>query len=183
VYVFPGGDVVIEQSVPVIRGDKLAAARISASLSIEQLANMVCMSTRQIEQLENGKTDAFYSPMVKVTAAKRVSRCLGVEIEECLFFSDIDGICVENELNATNFASNLHAHISPHQSIFGGTKTRSILLSSLLFTISLAVFYATFNHLFLTNSRGGDVMEAQQAESTQAPKPTLNSELIKDSTH
>lgn len=173
----------IEQSVPAIRGDKLAAARISANLSIEQLANKVCMSARQIEQLENGKEGAFYSPMVKVAAAKRVSRCLGLEIEECLFFPDFDGLDVKNELNVTNFDGHLRAHISPHKSIFRGAKIRSILFSSLLLMISLAVLYATFNQQLLTNSRGGDVMEVQQSESTQVPKPTLNNELIKDSTH
>lgn len=43
---------------------------------------MACLSTRQIEQIENGETSSFYSTHIKVTAAKKVARLLQLSDED-----------------------------------------------------------------------------------------------------
>ena len=51
-------------------------AREQLGLSTKDLGGMACLSTRQIEQIENGETSSFYGAQVKVTAAKKVAKLL-----------------------------------------------------------------------------------------------------------
>jgi len=43
---------------------------------------MACLSTRQIEQIENGETSSFYGSQIKVTAAKKVAKLLQLSDED-----------------------------------------------------------------------------------------------------
>jgi len=45
-------------------------------MSVEELAHLACLSKKQIQQIENGQSSAFYSPTVKFTAAKKVAKLI-----------------------------------------------------------------------------------------------------------
>ncbi|MBU3620934.1 helix-turn-helix domain-containing protein [Polynucleobacter sp. CS-Odin-A6] len=66
----------IHSKPPEIRKEAFIKARESLGLSTKVLGGMACLSTRQIEQIENGGTSSFYSEQIKVTAAKKVARLL-----------------------------------------------------------------------------------------------------------
>jgi len=68
--------------LPEICGDALTRAREKFGLSIKELAARACLSTRQIQQLENGEQSSFYSAKIKVTAAKKVASLLGLTDDE-----------------------------------------------------------------------------------------------------
>lgn len=62
-----------------IRGDRLKNERISKSLREDALARSVCLSVKNIREIENSESfDSFYSFSVKVTAAKRIGKFLGL---------------------------------------------------------------------------------------------------------
>jgi transcriptional regulator with XRE-family HTH domain len=64
-----------------IRKEAFTAARISAGLSTKDLGALACLSTRQIEQIENGESSSFYGSQVKYTAAKKVAKLLKLSEE------------------------------------------------------------------------------------------------------
>jgi DNA-binding XRE family transcriptional regulator len=65
--------------------DKIKAARVHNGLRVEHLAQAVCLSTKNIVEIEESETyNSFYSYPVKVTAAKRVGRYLGLNESEFL---------------------------------------------------------------------------------------------------
>jgi hypothetical protein len=54
-------------------------------MRVEYLAHAVCLSPKNILEIEESDTiDSFYSYPVKVTAAKRVGRYLGLDDSEFL---------------------------------------------------------------------------------------------------
>ena len=72
--------------VPEIRKEAFIKARENLSLSSKELGGMACLSTRQIEQIENGETSSFYSAQIKATAAKKVAKLLKLSDEEAFDF-------------------------------------------------------------------------------------------------
>lgn len=65
-------------------------ARNKLNLSIEELAQMACLSTHQIKQIEGGGQSAFYSPEIKITAAKKVAHLLGMKEEDAFISDDLE---------------------------------------------------------------------------------------------
>ena len=72
--------------LPDIRREAFIKAREKRSLSTKELGGMACLSTRQIEQIENGETSSFYSAQIKATAAKKVAKLLKLSDEEAFDF-------------------------------------------------------------------------------------------------
>lgn len=72
--------------LPEIRKEAFIKAREKLSLSTKDLGGMACLSTRQIEQIENGETSSFYGTQIKVTAAKKVAKLLNLSDEEAFDF-------------------------------------------------------------------------------------------------
>jgi transcriptional regulator with XRE-family HTH domain len=72
--------------LPDIRREAFIKAREKRSLSTKELGGMACLSTRQIEQIENGETSSFYSAQIKATAAKKVAKLLKLSDQEAFDF-------------------------------------------------------------------------------------------------
>jgi transcriptional regulator with XRE-family HTH domain len=68
--------------LPEIKKDAFTKARESLGLSAKDLSVMACLSVRQIEQIENGETSAFYGPQIKHTAAKKVAGILKLKEDD-----------------------------------------------------------------------------------------------------
>ncbi|QWE01045.1 hypothetical protein FD967_03085 [Polynucleobacter sp. JS-Mosq-20-D10] len=73
-------------NLPDIRQEAFIKAREKLSLTTKDLGGMACLSTRQIEQIENGGTSSFYSAQIKATAAKKVAKLLQLSDEEAFDF-------------------------------------------------------------------------------------------------
>lgn len=65
-----------------IRAQAFIDAREKRGLSVEELASLACLSKKQIQQIENGQTDAFYSPFIKYTAAKKIASLIQLSEQE-----------------------------------------------------------------------------------------------------
>ncbi len=72
-----------------IRNEAFTKAREKLGLSIKDLASQACLSVRQIEQIENGEMSSFYGVQIKLTAAKKVARLLGLSEEEAINYGDL----------------------------------------------------------------------------------------------
>lgn len=68
--------------LPEIRKEVFTKAREKLGLSTKDLGGMACLSTRQIEQIENGEISSFYGAQIKVTAAKKVARLLQLDDQD-----------------------------------------------------------------------------------------------------
>jgi len=68
--------------LPEISKEAFIEAREKLGLSTKDLGAKVCLSARQIEQIENGETSSFYGAQIKVTAAKKVAKLLNLSDEE-----------------------------------------------------------------------------------------------------
>ena len=75
--------------LPEIRKEAFTKARESLGLSTKDLSGMTCLSVRQIEQIENGKSSSFYGTQVKVTAAKKVASLLKLQEEDAFELGDM----------------------------------------------------------------------------------------------
>ena len=73
--------------LPEICKDAFTKAREKLGLSTKDLGGMACLSTRQIEQIENGQMGAFYGVQIKLTAAKKVAKILGLSDEEAFEYA------------------------------------------------------------------------------------------------
>lgn len=75
----------LENYTIIIKGDRLKRARMDLSLREDALARKVCLSVKNIREIEESESCiSFYSYPVKVTAAKRVGRFLGLDESEFL---------------------------------------------------------------------------------------------------
>ena len=74
----------VSQSFPIILGEKIKHARENLGLSIDDLATQATLSKKQLEQIENGGEESFYSVAIKIVAAQKVARILGLEEDEYL---------------------------------------------------------------------------------------------------
>ena len=72
--------------LPDIRREAFIEAREKLSLSTKEIGGMACLSTRQIEQIENGETSSFYSAQIKATAAKKVAKLIKLSDEQAFDF-------------------------------------------------------------------------------------------------
>jgi len=68
-------------------------------LSIKDLASQACLSKNQIEQIENGEMSSFYGAQIKVTAAKKVAKLLGLREEDAFDHGEVAEL--EEEVAAT----------------------------------------------------------------------------------
>jgi DNA-binding XRE family transcriptional regulator len=75
-----------KQSAPEIRSEAFIAAREKCALSVEKLAHLACLSSKQIQQIENGQSSTFYSPAVKFTAAKKVAQLIQLDEKDAFDF-------------------------------------------------------------------------------------------------
>ena len=98
--------------LPKIRSNVFIEARENVGLSAKELANLACISTRQVQQIENGGTDSFYSSKIKVNAAKKVAVILNLNESECFEVLDnapTEGLAVKNG-NAEGQAKSVEKH-------------------------------------------------------------------------
>jgi len=72
----------MSQEELLINGDLLRLRREARGWVLNDMATRACMSVKQIRQLEEGGTSAFYSAAVKFTAAKKVGTLLGLSADE-----------------------------------------------------------------------------------------------------
>jgi len=72
----------MNQELPTINGELLRLRRETRGWALSDLATRACMSVKQIRQLEEGGSSAFYSETVKWTSAKKVGNLLGMQPEE-----------------------------------------------------------------------------------------------------
>ena len=75
-----------KQSSPEIRCAAFSAAREKRALSVEQLALLACLSKKQIQQIENGQSNSFYSPAIKLVAAKKVAKLIQLDEKDAFDF-------------------------------------------------------------------------------------------------
>jgi len=75
--------------LPEIRKEAFIEAREKLGLSTKDLGGQACLSARQIEQIENGETSSFYGAQIKVTAAKKVAKLLGLSEEDAFNHSEV----------------------------------------------------------------------------------------------
>ena len=75
-----------KQSPPEIRCAAFSAARERLALSVEQLALLACLSKKQIQQIENGQSNSFYSPAIKLVAAKKVAKLIQLDEKDAFDF-------------------------------------------------------------------------------------------------
>jgi transcriptional regulator with XRE-family HTH domain len=72
----------MSQQEHVINGELLRLRREERGWVLSDMALRSCMSVKQIRQLEEGGTSAFYSEAVKLTAAKKAASVLGLSEQE-----------------------------------------------------------------------------------------------------
>jgi len=80
--------VITKAKLPEIRKEAFTKARESLGLSTKDLSGLACLSTRQIEQIENGESSSFYGDQVKFTAAKKVAGLLKLKPEDAFDFGE-----------------------------------------------------------------------------------------------
>ena len=79
-----------------INGRAFQEARERLGISVKDLAKQSCFSVRQIEQIENGKSDAFYSLAIKANAAKKIAHLLKLSETEAFEFK-VDSLTLAAE--------------------------------------------------------------------------------------
>ena len=67
-----------------IDGQSVRLKRETMGWAMTDLATLACLSVKQIKQIEEGGTSAFYSENVKLTAARKVAALLQMS-EDQLF--------------------------------------------------------------------------------------------------
>ena len=55
-------------------------------MSVEQLALLACLSKKQIQQIENGQSSSFYSPTIKLVAARKVAKLIQLDEKDAFDF-------------------------------------------------------------------------------------------------
>lgn len=78
----------MSQEDRLINGELLRSRRETQGWAITDMASRACLSTKQVRQLEEGGTSAFYNESVKLTAAKKVGGLLGLSADE-VFVSSV----------------------------------------------------------------------------------------------
>ena len=95
-------------AISEINGRAFNEARERLGISLKELAKRSCFSVRQVEQIENGKSDAFYSLAIKVNAAKKIAQLLELSETEVFEFK-VDPAATEAEITPLDANSNTEA--------------------------------------------------------------------------
>ncbi len=75
-----------KQADQKIRGDVLRNARENMGLDREELAEVVCLKSWHISQMEDTEEHYFfYSPQLKIMAAKKIGKYLALEESSYLY--------------------------------------------------------------------------------------------------
>ena len=69
---------------PNILGDQLKEAREKAGFALQDIATKASLSKKQVQEIENGGVSFFYNPAIKLTAAKKVGKLLGLREDDFL---------------------------------------------------------------------------------------------------
>ncbi len=77
-----------------IDGQAVRLQRETLGWATTDLATLACLSTKQIKQIEEGGTSAFYSENVKLTAARKVAALL--QMTEAQLFGQVAAPVLEN---------------------------------------------------------------------------------------
>jgi transcriptional regulator with XRE-family HTH domain len=67
-----------------INGNLLRLQRESRGWTLNDMAHRSCLSIKQVQQLEEGGSESFYSEAVKLTAAKKVASLLGLSAAQAM---------------------------------------------------------------------------------------------------
>jgi cytoskeletal protein RodZ len=95
-----------------IDGQSVRLKRETLGLAVTDLATLACLSTKQIKQIEEGGTSAFYSENVKLTAARKIAALL--QMSEAQLFGQVPPAVLENTLVPEDFLESLPlANASP----------------------------------------------------------------------
>lgn len=113
--------------LPEIQKEAFTRAREKLGLTTKDLGGMACLSTRQIEQIENGETSTFYGAQVKVTAAKKVAKLLGLTEAEA-FYLEQTASPKELESKPVPLTEDVKAPVKPAKESKSKQKTASIQL-------------------------------------------------------
>ena len=105
--------------LPDVMGSALKLAREARKLERLELANLCCLSTKMILELEEGGMTSFYSFSLKINAAKRVGKLLNLDESDYLSYPQpivesgegveealSDGLVNEHGLEATSLEAN-----------------------------------------------------------------------------
>lgn len=92
----------LEQEIPEIFGTVLSEGRTAKNLSRSDLAGLLCLAPKHIEQLEEGGESAFFSKAHKVQVAKKVADHLGIPHEKILSIVSVpsSGQSADSEIKA-----------------------------------------------------------------------------------
>ncbi|MEI8296266.1 MAG: helix-turn-helix transcriptional regulator [Alphaproteobacteria bacterium] len=72
------------KKIPNILGDQLKEAREKAGLTLQDVATKASLSKKQVQEIENGGASLFYTVAIKLTAAKKVGKLLGLHDDDFL---------------------------------------------------------------------------------------------------
>ncbi|PIT76537.1 RodZ family helix-turn-helix domain-containing protein [Limnohabitans sp. B9-3] len=67
-----------------INGSLLRLQRETRGWTLSDMAHRSCLSLKQVQQLEEGGLESFYSEAVKLTAAKKVASLLGLSASQAV---------------------------------------------------------------------------------------------------
>ncbi len=76
-------------------------------MSVEQLALLACLSKKQIQQIENGQSSSFYSPTIKLVAAKKVAKLIQLDEKDAFDFGPQAELPLSQEGEFTQSESSL----------------------------------------------------------------------------
>jgi len=76
-------------------------------MSVEQLALLACLSKKQIQQIENGQSSSFYSPTIKLVAAKKVAKLIQLDEKDAFDFGPQAELPLSQESEFTQGESSL----------------------------------------------------------------------------
>ena len=68
----------LTNKTPNILGFQLKEAREKAGLTLKDLATKASLSKKQVQEIESGGDSLFYTVAIKLTAAKKVGKLLGL---------------------------------------------------------------------------------------------------------
>ena len=91
-----------------INGELLRLKRESLGWLVSDMATRACMSVKQIRQLEEGGSSAFYSDSVKLTSAKKVGAILGLTSDDVFGVAKSETAMQAPDASAIAFVQEAH---------------------------------------------------------------------------
>jgi cytoskeleton protein RodZ len=147
-------------------------ARNNLNLSLEELAQMACLSTHQIKQIESGGHSTFYSPEIKITAAKKVAHLLGIKEEDVFDHDELENVLVvdtqidssEAELEKISVDAMLLSRQPKRTSL-----KKKVLSSVILVVLATFSFVALRTIFFQQSTQEIVLIEEKDAVSSASP--------------